>query len=184
MTFDLDHITIAEVQKKDALELNKMLVSNTDRFLDHLPNILDENSTLAQTRRFIKKKRNAAARGEEYVYVVKCAGTRDIMGMIVLKNIDKNKRSAEFSYCIGKRYRGKGITSLAIKQLTKNAFEHLGLETLQIYSHKTNLSSIKVAVDSGFCWKGTLLEALQPLNRSRLDLELFEYVKPQSIGFS
>ena len=58
--------------------------------------------------------------------------------------------------------------------MTKFAFVELGLETLQIISHKTNLGSIKVAENNGFVWQRTLLNEFTPSNESPLDMELYE----------
>lgn len=58
--------------------------------------------------------------------------------------------------------------------MAKFAFDELGLKTLQIISHKTNLRSIKVAENNGFVWQRTLLNEFTPTNESPLDMELYE----------
>ena len=83
-------------------------------------------------------------------------------------------KQAEFAYCIGSEFEGKGLTSFAVKEMSKFAFEDLGLKTLQIISHKTNLGSIKVAKNCGFVLQRTLLNEFTPTNEVPLDMELYE----------
>jgi ribosomal-protein-alanine N-acetyltransferase len=41
-------------------------------------------------------------------------------------------------------------------------------------AHKTNLGSIKVALNNGFVWQRTSLNEFTPVNESPLDMELYE----------
>ena len=58
--------------------------------------------------------------------------------------------------------------------MSKFAFEELGLKTIQIIAHKTNIGSCKVAEKNGFVWKTTLLNEFTPTNEAALDMELYE----------
>ena len=69
---------------------------------------------------------------------------------------------------------GKGYTSTTVTALTKHAFENLGLETLQIITHKDNLSSVKVAEKCAFKWTKTLVKEFTPTGEIPLDMELYE----------
>mgnify|MGYP003585602768 FL=1 len=93
---------------------------------------------------------------------------------MILKKIDWDKKQGEFAYCIGSQFEGKGLTSFALAEMTKFAFDDLGLKTLQIMAHKTNLGSIKVALNNGFVWQRTALNEFSPVNESPLDMELYE----------
>lgn len=93
---------------------------------------------------------------------------------MILKKIDWDKKQGEFAYCIGSQFEGKGLTSFAVAEMTKFAFDELHLKTLQIMAHKTNLGSIKVALNNGFVWQRTALNEFTPTNESPLDMELYE----------
>ena len=175
MLYSSPQITIHELQTKDALQLNKFLVSNTERFIRYLPNTLDENGTLESTQIYVKGKIEKALNKIEFVYIIKDKYSIEIVGLILLKNLDWNLKQGEFAYCIGQRYKGHGWMSEAVIAMTKFAVEELGLKNIQIIAHKTNVSSIKVAEQSGFKWQRTMINEFKPLNEAPLDMELYEF---------
>ena len=174
MLYSSEHITIHNLQTSDALQLNKFLVSNTERFIRYLPKTLDENSTFESTQNYIKGKLKEANHRTQFVYVLKDKYGLEIVGLVILKNLDWTSKQGEFAYCIGKKYKGKGWMSEAIQATSKLALEVLGLKTIQIITHKTNLGSVNVALNSGFKWKETLINEFTPLNETPLDMELYE----------
>lgn len=174
MIYSSDPISISLLQPQDALQLNKLLVSNTDRFIKYLPKTLGENRTLESTQNYIAKKIKAAKKNKAFVFVLNDRNSRDIIGMIILKNLDWEINKGEFAYCIGKRYKGKGLMTTAIKATSEYAFENMGLEILQIIAHKTNFPSVNVALQSGFKWKETLKDEFMSYDGTPLDMELFE----------
>lgn len=174
MIYSSDYFNISLVKDKDALQLNKLLVSNTERFIRYLPKTLSENRTLESTQNYIKRKIKAAKKKKEFVFVIHDKNSSDIIGLVILKNPDWHKKKGEFAYCIGKRFKGKGVMTNSIKAISNYAIEILKLETLQILSHKTNFLSVNVAIRSGFKWKETLENEFTPLNEISLDMELYE----------
>lgn len=177
MIFSSVHMSISLVQPNDALQLNKLLVSNTERFIRFLPLTLADNRTLESTQNYIDKKIEAAEKKEEFVFVIKDKYQIQIMGLVILKQLDWEIKQGEFAYCIGKAFTGRGLMSHAIKAISKYVTETMGLKTLLIISHKTNASSINAALHSGFKWKKTLKDEFTPLNGASLDMELYEFSK-------
>lgn len=175
MIYNSEHFSISLLQPKDALQLNKLLVSNTERFIKYLPRTLEENSTLEGTQNYISRKIKAAKKKKTFVFVINDKHSRDIIGMIVLKNLDWEIKKGEFAYCIGKRFKGKGLMTAAVKETSAYAIESLGLKTLEILAHETNVSSVNVALKSGFKWKKTIKDAFASLNGTPQDIELFEF---------
>ena len=174
MIYSSEHITISLLQPKDALQLNKLLVSNTDRFMKYLPKTLGENTTLESTQNYIARKIKAVKKKKAFVFVINDKHSRDIIGMIILKNLDWETKKGEFAYCIDKRFKGKGLMSTAIKATSNYVIETMGLETLQIIAHKSNVPSVNVALQSGFEWLETLENEFMSMNGTPLDMELFE----------
>lgn len=174
MIYSSERLSIHYLTPEDALQLNKLLVSNTERFIRFLPKTLAANRTLESTHSYIKNKMASAKQRTEFVFTIKDRHGIQMTGIIILKNIDWEVKQAEFAYCMGKQFKGKGWMSEAIKASSNFAIETLGLNTLQIISHKSNFGSIKVAENSGFEWKETLPEEYTPLNEPALDMELYE----------
>ena len=149
MIYSSEHFSISHLKTKDALQLNKLLVSNTERFIRFLPKTLAENRTLESTRSYIKRKIKSAERRKEFVFIIHDKHSSDIIGMIILKNLNWETRQGEFAYCIGNRFKGRGMMSDAITATSKYVAQDLGLKTLQILSHKTNISSVNTAIKAG-----------------------------------
>lgn len=178
MIYSSERFNISLLQPEDALQLNKLLVSNTDRFIRFLPKTLKENTTLESTRNYIKRKIKSANKKKSFVFIIHDQNSEDIMGMIILKNLDWEAQLGEFAYCIGKRFKGKALMSQAIIAISNYVMQEFGLETLLILAHKTNLPSVNTALRAGFKWKETLIDEFQPLNGIPLDMELFEFSRP------
>lgn len=174
MLYSSEHITIDHLNPSDALHLNKLLVSNTERFIRYLPKTLAENRTLESTQNYIKRKIEAANNQTEFVFVIKDKYGKEMVGLIILKNLDWDIKQGEFAYCIGKQFKGNGLMSEAISGMSKFATEELGLKTIQIIAHKSNLGSVNVALNSGFEWRETLENEFISFDNVALDMELYE----------
>jgi ribosomal-protein-alanine N-acetyltransferase len=165
---------INPINPTDANQLHLFMTENSERLKRYLPVTLSSNSTLEKTKEYIATKSNEIDEKVNFTYTIRDKNNLQIAGLIILKKIDWDKKQGEFAYCIGSQYEGKGLTSFAVREMIKFAFNELGLKTLQIISHKTNLGSIKVAENNGFVWQRTLLNEFTPTNEGPLDMELYE----------
>lgn len=171
---DLANFTISPLIESDANQLYKFILSNSERLKYYFPVTIANNSTPEKTREYIKIKNKEILEKTNFTFAIREKSTNKISGLIIIKKIDLTKKQAELAYCIGSKQEGKGITSFAVKEMTKFSFDKLGLKTLQIISHKTNLGSVKVAEKNGFVWQKTLLNEFTPTNEISLDMELYE----------
>ena len=121
-----------------------------------------------------QKKNKQFDSKEEFLFTLKEKESRFLAGLVYIKELDWSKKKGEFAYCIGYEFEGKGLTSKAIKILSNHAFNSLGIETLQIIVHKSNISSVRVAEKCNFVWQKTLLKEFTPPNELPLDMELYE----------
>ncbi|NCO64319.1 MAG: GNAT family N-acetyltransferase [Flavobacteriales bacterium] len=174
MNYSSNSFFIEPLKFEDALNLNKLLVSNTERFKLYLPKTLSENRTLESTKSYIAKREAAMLSKQEYTFTIKDNITKSIAGLIILKAIDWNEKKAEFAYCMGKKFEAKGWMSEAIQAASKFAFKELKLKKLQIISHKSNLASIKIAERNNYVWVKTLKKEFTPVGSESLDMELYE----------
>ena len=165
---------INPVHGGDAWKICDLMVSNEDRFKRFFPKTLEQNLTPTLSQLFLEKKLKQFSKKEEFLFTIKETKTRQLAGLVYIKELDWNKKQGEFAYCIGYQFEGKGIISSAIKELSQYAFKELGLKTLQIISYKSNIASIKVAEKNGFTWKKQLQNSYTPPNSEPLDMELYE----------
>ncbi|RNC88251.1 MAG: N-acetyltransferase [Winogradskyella sp.] len=174
MIAKFDGFEISPVHDGDAWKICNLVVANEDRFKRFFPVTLEKNQTPTLSQYFVQDKVKQFQNKEEFLFTLKQSETRKLAGLIYLKELDWDKKQGEFAYCIDYNFKGQGLTSKSIKALSGYAFNELGLKTLQIIAHKTNISSIKVAEKNGFQWAKTLPEAYSPPGENALDMELFE----------
>jgi len=165
---------INPVHTGDAWKICDLAVANQDRFKRYFPETLKQNSNPTLSQYFVEGKVKAFKNKEVFLFTLKQSETMQLAGLIYIKELDWDKKQGEFAYCIGYNFESKGLISQSVNALSKHAFENLGLETLQIIVHKTNIGSVKVAEKNDFKWIKTLKEEYAPPGEKPLDMELFE----------
>ncbi|MET2985701.1 GNAT family N-acetyltransferase [Aureibaculum conchae] len=174
MIDQFDGFEINPIHSGDAWKICNFMVANADRLQRYFPNTLAENLSPTLSKLFVEKKVKQFENKEEFLFTLKHSETRELAGVIYIKELDWEKKQGEFAYCIGYEVEGQGLTSKAVKALSNYAFETLGLETLQIISHKDNLPSVGVAKKCGYKWIKTLIKEFTPPGEQPLDMELYE----------
>lgn len=164
---------INSLNPEDVFRLHQFIVDNSERLKYYFPVTLSSNSTLEKTKEYITIKNKEILEKSNFTFAIRRKKTKEISGLIIIKKIEWDKKQGEFAYCISSKQEGKGLTTLAVKQMAKFALEELGLKTLQIIVHNTNFGSIKVALNNGFIWQQTLKNEFMPTNELPLDMELF-----------
>jgi ribosomal-protein-alanine N-acetyltransferase len=171
---DTANFTINPLAENDTNQLHHFILSNSERLKRYFPVTLSSNQTLEKSVEYIALRNKEIEEKTNFTLAIRNKNSQQIIGLIILKKIDWAKKQGEFAYCIGVEFEGKGLTSFAVNQMIQFAFEDLGLKTLQIIAHKTNLGSINVALKNGFTWQRTLLNEFTPTGEAPLDMELYE----------
>lgn len=169
-----DLFSVQRVNTKDAWGICDFVVSNETRLAQFFPSTRAANLTPDLSNRFVELKARAFDNNEEFLFLLRAEESRRIIGMIYIKELDWDKRVGELAYAIDYNYEGKGITTVLIQLIKEVSFHDLGLKTLQIISHKSNISSIRVAQKNNFVWVRTLQKSFTPPNKIPLDMELYE----------
>jgi RimJ/RimL family protein N-acetyltransferase len=78
-------------------------------------------------------------------------------------------RKAEVSYWMNEHARGRGFGARALRLAANWAFDHLGVERLEVLTNPENAASERVALRAGFTREG-LLRAYRARNGGREDL--------------
>ena len=174
MRFKLDTCYIEPIQTGDAVNIFNFAISNAQRLKRYFPVTLKENRTLELSKIFAIRKVKEFQSQEEFLYTLKENGTSRLIGLLYLKSLDWIKKHGELAYCIDQPFEGKGITTNAVKCISEHAFNELGLKTIKIIVHISNLASIMVAKKCNFTWIKTLKNEHTPPGERALDMELYE----------
>lgn len=174
MITSFTNYTIEPIHEKYAWRICDFVVSNSDRLKRYLPKTLEQNLNPDVAKSFADEKVRQFDRKEEFFFVLKEKENRTVIGLLYIKELNWKTGQAELAYCISYQYEGKGWVTEAVKALSAYAFDDLGLKTLQIIAHKSNLGSIKVAEKCGYLWRRTLKKEHTPPGEEALDMELYE----------
>lgn len=177
MVAHFDNFEISPIHGGDAWKICDLCVANAGRFKRYFPKTLEQNLNPTLSQFFVDKMVKQFENRDVFLFTLKHSETRELGGLIYIKELDWDKKQGEFAYCIGYTFEGQGLISKAVKALSKHAFTDLGLESLQIIAHKDNLPSVKVATKNNFMWQRTLLNEFTPLGERALDMELYELYK-------
>ncbi|OUR98117.1 GNAT family N-acetyltransferase [Flavobacteriales bacterium 33_180_T64] len=177
MITQFDGFEIHPIHERDAWKLCDLMITNADRFKRYFPKTLEQNLNPTLSQFFVENKTKQFQKKEEFLFTLKHSETRELVGLVYIKELDWNKKQGEFAYCIGYTFKGQKLISKSIEALSLYAFNTLGLETLQIIVHKDNIPSVKVALNTKFKWQKTLENEFTPSGKSPLDMELYELYK-------
>lgn len=72
------------------------------------------------------------------------------MGTVSLKNIDHDKKSAEFAITVRKSAMGKGYSKFGMSEIIRIGFEQFDLETIYWYVSKKNSRAIRFYEKNGY----------------------------------
>lgn len=172
-----DLFSIEMLKSSDAKSLFEMMQINANRFSRYFPQTLANNSTLENSIKYIELKSNEIAAKEQFTYAIKATDSGNVIGVIIVKEVDWSIAQGELAYCMDESFGGKGIMKQTVKAMSKYSFEELGLKKLQIIVHKDNIASLTVAEKSAYLWQRTLLNEYTPPNEKPLDMELYELTK-------
>jgi len=174
MQLNLGAYYISPIHPKDGWSICNFTTANEDRLRRYFPKTLEQNLTPDLSNIFVEKKLKRFNAKEEFLFTIKQTENRKVVGLVYIKEIDWTKKQGEFAYAIDYNIEGKGIMTQSIEKLSDYAFEILGLETLQIIVHKSNIASVKLAENNNFTWIKTLKNEFTPLGEHPLNMELYE----------
>ncbi len=170
----MDHgFQITEFSAVDAQDLCDLMRANQDRFRRFFPRTLAQNLNVTASEAYIAKKKVERENRTEFTYAIREPLRNQVVGLIIIKEIDWEQKTAELAYAIGKAFAGQGWMSKAIKRVVVISFEELQLQTLHIVVHLNNLASIAVAKKCGFRWAKTLPKEHTVPGETVLDMELY-----------
>lgn len=78
------------------------------------------------------------------------------LGECVLNHINHMHKVANITYWIKKDFAGRGLSTRAVKLISKFGFQKLGMRRLEIFMEPENTASIKVAEKAGAVKEGIL----------------------------
>lgn len=170
-------ITLRRLRRSDAASIQRH-ANNRDikRFLPRLP----FPYTMAEARKWITTTSRLARADKAYDFGIEDRESGEIVGMIGLRNINRQDRNAEVGYWIGKSFQRRGYAGEAMLLILKFAFRELRLVRVYAVVHQRNVASVKLLDRIGFVREGVWRKA-SFMNRRWYDVYAYGILKEEYI---
>lgn len=170
-------VQIRPIKKQDFLQLYEVIEKNRQRLLTYFPRTTHAITDIDAAKKFTHLKVRQALNREQFYFVVALESTSQMIGAVILKNIDWTIPKGELAYFIDEDYEGKGCTSYAVKWVTGYAFNDLKMEKLYIKFNPSNRGSKQVAIKNGFEKEGYLKSEFRTGQGDLTDVERYGLLK-------
>jgi RimJ/RimL family protein N-acetyltransferase len=139
------------------------------RWMDAIPQpYLD-----AEARTWIEQASSFWQTGTSAPFAVTEAVTGGVLGGVGFAWVG-DERVGEVGYWLRLEARGRGLTSRAVRLVSRWSFEALGCERLQLRADADNVASQRVAEKTGFTREGVLRSVhFNPRQQRRVDFVMF-----------
>lgn len=124
--------------------------SNRERLLLYFPITTSEVINEKSAIKYIKTKIKNAREKKQYVFVIEHLENKELVGYIIVKNMDWDNKECELAYWLGDGFEGQGIMSYSIKQIVVFCFQYLKLHRIILRIAPSNFKSRKLAERNGF----------------------------------
>ena len=114
--------------------------------------------------------------GNKYTWGVFQQSSHDLVGIIVLREINQKNKSAQLGYSVGKKFWNNGYTSMAMQLVIDYAFQKLKLNRIEIRIDVEDNRSRKILKEFKGHEEGILRQA-NMYNDSYKDIALFSILK-------
>lgn len=164
-------IVIKPITEKYQSAFYDLAKRNQEQLADFFPITIEKTETLEKTLQSIKLYQLLARQNDLHVYMVE-EGEK-VIGLQILKNIDKKVNKCELVYFIDKDMTGKGYATEAVKQVAREAFNSLGMQKIYCRVATNDVASNKVAVKNGFELEGVLKKEFRISNGQVIDINYY-----------
>ena len=153
-----ERLILRKIAYEDQQEVFELLSNKNTAFFFQRPYAqnLDDASDFIQ-------KIFAGIKADEWIFWgISLLGQQQLIGTICLWNIDKINDKAEISYELLPDYQKKGYMKEALTAVVTYGFQKMKLKTVEAYTKRNNISSIKLLEKSNFVIDHPTLKEVDP----------------------
>ncbi len=125
-------------------------MENKHRLLNYFPISIGEIKDLKSTLKYIRSKIKAAKDKKQFAFVIEEKATDELVGYLIVKNLNWTIRECELAYWIGQGFEGQGIMSYSMRQIIRFCFDYLEIFRIFLRIDPINFKSKGLALRNGF----------------------------------
>jgi [ribosomal protein S5]-alanine N-acetyltransferase len=145
------HFTPFPVLKTERLTLRQLISSDDNEIFalrsdDNVNKYLDRkrSKSIDDARNFIQTINENIQRNDSIYWAITLSGIDKLIGTICLFDFSNESSKAEIGYELLPGFQGKGIMQEAISIVIKFGFHHVGLNSIEAYTHSENEGSTRL----------------------------------------
>jgi [ribosomal protein S5]-alanine N-acetyltransferase len=143
---ETDRLILRQLEEGDRDSIFRLRTNEAvNRFLDRDPPTRPEDAEA-----FIKKIKAGIDGNDSYYWAISRKEEPGLVGTMCIWNISVDRKKGEIGYELLPDMQGKGLMQEAIGRLIRFAFDVIGLELLEAYTHKENEASTRLLLKFGF----------------------------------
>ncbi|PCH66465.1 MAG: GNAT family N-acetyltransferase [Bacteroidetes bacterium] len=141
-----ERLTLRQLKDTDNFAISSL------RSDDRINKYIDrpKQTNLDQAKAFIVKIKDGIKQNKSIYWVVCLRDDPNLVGTICLWNFSDDKTCAELGYELTQYSQGKGLMDEALKCVLNYSFHTLGLNKIEAYTHKDNVSSTRMLIKNNF----------------------------------
>ncbi len=145
-SFTTERLTLRQLHESDA-EAIAVLRSNdiVNQYIDRA-----KGKSVEEALDFIHKMNVGFKRNQNLYWAICLKDSAAFIGTCCMWSFSPDNSTAEMGYELHPSYHRKGLIHEAVQPLIQYAFEKLGLQKLEAYTHRDNLGSIRLLQKNNF----------------------------------
>lgn len=133
-------LTLRQLRSSDDKEIFALRSNvNVNKYLDRKP-----SKSIDDAKIFIQTINGNIQRNDSIYWAITLNGTDKLIGTICLFDFSDDNLKAEIGYELVPDLQGKGIMQEAISIVIDFGIQHIGLNTIEAYTHSENRSSTRL----------------------------------------
>ena len=130
-------LTLRQLRSSDDNEIFALRSNdNVNKYLDRKP-----SKSIDDAKNFIKTINENIQRHDSVYWAITLNGTDKLIGTICLFDFSEDHSKVEIGYELLPDFQGKGIMQEAISKVIHFGFQHVGLNSIEAYTHSENQCS-------------------------------------------
>lgn len=135
-----ERLTLRQLRSTDANEIFALRSNNNvNKYLDRKP-----SQSIDDASNFIKAINENIQRNDSIYWAITLHNRDKLIGTICLFNFSEDSSKAEIGYELVPDLQGKGIMQEATSNVIHFGFQHVGIKTIEAYTHPENKSSTRL----------------------------------------
>ena len=135
-----ERLTLRQLVSGDANEIFALRSdANVNKYLDRKP-----SKSIDDAKTFIQTIDENIQRNDSIYWAITLNGTDKLIGTICLFDFSDDNLKAEIGYELLPDFQGKGIMQEAASKVIDFGIQHIGLKSIEAYTHSENQSSTRL----------------------------------------